>query len=91
MSRIANPKTRTELEALPQVRVISMAGPCFTRRYLIRRNPGSVTIGHWSTNHPDPTVGHLITERESYSWVHTEPCHSCTDHPETNYPNGYDP
>ena len=76
------PITREQFEALPRVRVFSPVGPCLTFYRLLRTNRKTCTLAYWNGDH-------ISTERIYKDWVHTEPCRSCMDHPQTMYPNGY--
>jgi hypothetical protein len=63
------------------VRVWSMAGPCLPALLVrVNRTTATVRIG---------IVGEGSEQKVPLGRVHAEPCSSCTDHPETNYPNGY--
>ena len=69
-------------ERLEPVRVGSASGPCLQFYRRVRNNRTSVTVAFpdgdgFTVTH----VGKLI--------VHTEPCSCCTDHPKTQYPDGY--
>jgi hypothetical protein len=73
------------------VREFSPAGPCLTLGKLVRETPqfyvytewrGGETFGPAERKVRKKTPGH-------YSRAHVEPCHSCRDHPKTQYPNGY--
>jgi len=74
--------TREEFEKLPPVRVWSPVGPCLTFYRLWKENKKTYTLVFWNGDRP-------AYERVPKFKVHTEPCTSCTDHPQTMYPNGY--
>ena len=59
------------------VRFFSMVGPCLTAT-VIRRNRTTYTLNFCGSKH-----------YEQHALVHDTPCHSCTDHPRSQYPNGY--
>lgn len=62
------------------VRKFSPAGPCLTQGELVRETTKFLVIRDRYTG----KVRRMAKDR-----VHTEPCHSCTDHPQTSYPYGY--
>lgn len=73
------------------VRSFSAVGPCLKLGRLVRETPLFYVFNEWRG-------GDRYAERESrvakrtparYSGAHVEPCRSCRDHPETQYPEGY--
>ena len=71
-----------EAEAPEIVRQYSAAGPCLK----LGRKTGETAkfVSYSESNDPDDSGTRISKEK-----VHTEPCRRCTDHPETDYPNGY--
>lgn len=69
------------------LREFSAAGPCLTYKYgeVVGETP-KFWVYRARSNGYGEEVG---TRRVKKSSVHTEPCLSCTDHPETHYPYGY--
>ena len=65
-----------------RVRVFSSAGPCLRFYEFVKENKKTVTLRYKNGDN-------YSYRREVKSWVHTEPCSSCSDHPQTQYPNGY--
>jgi hypothetical protein len=64
------------------VREFSRCGPCIPLGRFIKRTPKRVFyLDDYGNVTCKTSRGHL---------VHTEPCPSCQDHPQTQYPNEYD-
>ena len=61
-----------------KVRFFSMAGPCLPAT-VIRENRTTYTLNFYGNK-----------KLESKSLVHADPCPSCTDHPQSQYPRGYE-
>ncbi len=81
---------------LPLLRRFSPAGPCLTLGRLVRETAKFYVYlaGRNGTSGPAAEmIEHRIIkdsrEPYRYSGAHVEPCLSCTDHPQTQYPNGY--
>lgn len=73
------------------VREFSRAGPCITLGKLTKETPRFWIYATWKggTNYgPDE---HRVSKQVPgrYCPAHVTPCPSCTDHPKTQYPNGY--
>jgi hypothetical protein len=67
------------------VREFSAAGPCLTLGELIKE-----TACFYVFSDRNGKSGRIAKRTEArYSPAHVEPCRSCRDHPETQYPNGY--
>lgn len=69
-------------EQLVPVRVFSRCGPCLTQFRRVRTNRTTVTLGFKNGS------GYSL-DRAYKGSVHEEPCPSCEDHPNTQYPDGY--
>ena len=67
------------------VRRFSPYGPCLTEGQFIRRTARFVVFTEWRGG--DDFTGR--EKRLACESVHTEPCRSCTDHPQTAYQHGY--
>jgi hypothetical protein len=65
------------------VRQFSPCGPCLTLGTLTKDLPKSYRFN----DHYGRTG--IVRKGEFWSKVHIEPCPSCLDHPQTQYPNGY--
>jgi len=69
----------------PIVRAFSAAGPCLTLGELIRETAQF----YWYRDHD----GRALRIRKPLPGrdapAHIEPCRSCRDHPQTQYPHGY--
>lgn len=63
------------------VRKFSMAGPCLTQGELVRETAKFYVFR-------DKYRGN-VERKLAKNRAHIEPCHSCTDHPQTSYPYGY--
>ena len=74
------------------VREFSAAGPCLTLGEFVKRSSKSIFYREWlgGNRYADriSRVGGWKVTRGDY--IHTAPCRSCRDHPETSYPNGYE-
>jgi hypothetical protein len=66
------------------VREFSRCGPCITLGELVERT--AKTIKFRTRDGKIERRGGYRLER---GLIHTEPCHSCMDSPNTQYPNGY--
>lgn len=66
------------------VRVFSPCGPCLTEGELIRTTDKFYIYREWKGG--DRFEGE---KRISRTKAHIEPCHCCTDHPQTHYRNGH--
>ena len=66
------------------VREFSAAGPCLVLGKMVWRT--ATTISYVDSQGRTKRRGGV---RVKMNLVHTEPCCGCTDHPQTNYPNGY--
>lgn len=79
--RADEPKAKA-IEAAPAgapiARRFSMCGPCLSEGRVVRETARFYVLEARGRN-----------ERISKDRVHVEPCRSCTDHPETQYPYGY--
>lgn len=77
------------------VREFSPAGPCLTLGLFVKRTPKFIMFREWlgGDRYADKVsrVGGWKVEirPKARAYIHTEPCPSCRDHPETSYPNGY--
>jgi hypothetical protein len=69
--------TTTNYRPGTKVRFFSMVGPCLPAT-VVRSNPTTYTVDFYGTK-----------KRVHRGWVHADPCVSCTDHPNTQYPYGY--
>lgn len=92
--------TTTENTAIDgsRARRFSCAGPCLPVGTVIRHTAKTVTI---LTDPNGPDIPGRVVRRGGYEWhsngtrplglglLHTEPCSSCMDHPQTSYPDGY--
>ena len=67
---------------LKPVRISSMCGPCLTYYRKVKENRTTITVAFQNGSGRS-------CERVHKGFVHEEPCSSCTDHPKTQYPNGY--
>ena len=66
------------------VRRFSAYGPCLTEGRFVNETAQFVVYDEWHGG--DRYEGRKRIKKER---VHTEPCHSCRDHANTQYPNGY--
>ena len=77
------------------VREFSPIGPCLTLGEFVKRTPKFIFYIERHTGYDGPPeirrVGGWKVNRDNSrgGYIHTEPCHSCRDHAETQYPNGY--
>ena len=76
------------------VREFSPAGPCLTLGQFVRRTAKTIVYREWlggDSYGQERRVGGWKVNRDNgrRGYIHTEPCHSCRDHTETQYPNGY--
>lgn len=67
------------------VRKFSAIGPCIPLGKLVKRTAKTVTF-----EERDGSRGTRGGYRLQCGLIHTEPCCSCRDHPQTQYPNGYE-
>ena len=68
------------------VRKFSLCGPCINQGELIRETAKFYVFhDRFHTDHIERKA------RKSNKWsdYHIDPCPSCRDHPQTQYPNGY--
>lgn len=80
-----NEITAPAVEDFVVVRQFSACGPCLSLGKLLRSTPRFRVFNEWRG-------GGDFTGRErriACASVHLDPCPSCTDHPQTQYPNGY--
>lgn len=68
-----------------EVRKFSMVGPCLHLGEVIRETPSFLIYSSRRHGGAEKRI-----KKDGERLVHTSPCHSCVDHAETNYPNGYD-
>lgn len=64
------------------VREFSMVGPCIRLGEFVKRTPQRIFYRDRD--------GAVTCKTSRAGLVHTEPCPSCRDHPQTQYPDGYD-
>lgn len=69
------------------VRDFSAAGPCIAEGVIIRETPTMLEIEERSGSRRRIFKR---GQRWSAGLLHVEPCRSCRDHANTQYPNGYD-
>ncbi len=74
------------------VREFSAAGPCLTLGLFVKRTAKYVMYREWLggdrfADKISRIGGWKVTEGD---YVHTEPCRSCQDHQNSQYPNGYE-
>lgn len=72
------------------VRAFSIAGPCLTLGRYVGETPQFYVYDEWRGG--DNYGGRKRVKKRTeahYSAAHVEPCSSCEDHPNTQYPNGY--
>lgn len=67
---------------LPEVRIFSVCGPCLTGYRLVRWNGKTASVA-WQNG------SNLVIDRERRGAVHLRACPSCTDHPRSQYRDGY--
>lgn len=67
------------------VREFSRCGPCIRLGELTKRTVATIYYRNTVTGEPGRRGGRAVAR----GLVHTEPCRSCRDHPETMYPDGY--
>lgn len=65
-----------------QVRRFSMAGPCITLGAYVKRTDKFLV-------YVDKYDGKTKRVAHTHDLAHVEPCQSCRDHAQTQYPNGY--
>ena len=66
------------------VREVSRAGPCITLGTLVRKTASTLYYRDRLN-----VVSHRSGRAVECGLVHTLPCRSCRDHPNTSYPDGY--
>jgi len=72
------------------VRQFSRCGPCLTLGKLVKETPGFFVYDEWQGGDRFEGRKRVAKPREGrWSGNHIEPCSSCRDHPQTQYPNGY--
>ena len=67
------------------VREFSAIGPCLTLGELMHRTASTVVF-----RLADGGINRRGGYRVKSGLVHTAPCRYCRDHPQTQYPNGYE-
>lgn len=67
------------------VREFSAAGPCLTIGMLVRETANFYVYLEWKGGDRYGNEERLISKPKT----HIEPCHSCRDHAQSSYPNGY--
>ena len=67
------------------VREFSPAGPCLMLGELVRKTAKTLTYIGRADNVTQRRGGRKVET----NYIHTEPCISCRDHPQTQYPEGY--
>ena len=65
------------------VREMNWAGPCFNRGVLVRETAQFYVIEPWGFESRKRI-------KKSDPSIHLKPCHRCVDHPNTDYPRGYE-
>jgi hypothetical protein len=73
------------------VREFSVAGPCLTLGRLAKQTEQFYVYEEWHGGDRFGPERKRIRKRTEahYSGAHVEPCPSCRDHTQTQYPNGY--
>ena len=71
---------------MTQVRNFSSCGPCIVQGDLVRETAQFYVFTD-KYNGKERKLAKRLSNR--YSGAHIEPCHSCRDHAQTQYPNGY--
>ena len=77
------------------VREFSAAGPCLKLGEFVRRTAKTIVYREWlgGDNYGEEhrVGGWKVKESDSRgrAYIHIEPCRSCRDHSETQYPQGY--
>ena len=76
------------------VREFSACGPCLTLGEFVRRTAKTIVYREWRGGDcfgkECRVGGWKVGERgDRRAYIHIEPCRSCRDHAETQYPNGY--
>lgn len=73
------------------VRSFSPVGPCITEGRFVRETTKFYVYNEWRGGDRFDTTEKRIAKRlpGHYSRAHVEPCSSCRDHAQTQYPNGY--
>lgn len=72
------------------VRAFSRCGPCLTLGKLVKETAKFYVYDEWQGG--DKYEGRTKVKKElpgQWSRAHIEPCRSCRDHAQTQYPNGY--
>jgi len=72
------------------VRKFSVCGPCLTLGKLTKETAQFYVYDEWQGR--DVYEGRKMVRKPlpgHYSGAHIEPCRSCRDHSQTQYPNGY--
>lgn len=73
------------------VREFSPAGPCLTLGRLTKETPQFWCYEEWKGGDRYEGAKRIAKRTETrYSRAHIEPCQSCRDHPQTQYPRGYE-
>lgn len=78
-------------EQTKTVREFSKAGPCLALGRLVRETKQFYVFNPWRGGDKYEDRERRITKRTEKRWsgAHVDPCPSCRDHPQTQYPNGY--
>ncbi len=71
------------------VREFSPAGPCLKLGEFVRRTAKTIVYREWLGGENFGDERRVGGWKVQGDYIHTEPCRSCRDHPETSYPNGY--
>jgi hypothetical protein len=73
------------------VRSFSPAGPCLTLGRLTKETAQFFFYDDWCGGDVFEARGSRVKKPggKFYSRAHTEACHSCRDHPKTQFPRGY--
>jgi len=66
-----------------------MIGPCLTAGLVVRETPKFYVLEVRNGYDREKGEWNVTNTRVRKSRVHVEPCRSCTDHPQTSYPYGY--
>lgn len=66
------------------VRTFSACGPCITKGRLVKETAQFYIFEEWKGGNDYEGLRRISKEK-----AHIEPCHSCCDHAQTVYPNGY--
>lgn len=94
MTQIAAANQNFQGSLMPQVTLVrefSAAGPCLTLGMLVRETEKFYVFYPWRGGRKFQAKERRIMKclPGRYSGAHTEACHSCRDHAQTQYPRGY--